>query len=218
MSQRKAAHQGVFLLEVHAAQVAVVLLGNALGMEHIVFQFLFGASGVHHQHRHHEHSLILTLKLLQQRLGVLAVGGEVRGNDVHVIAGTDSLLLFLDLGTVKLRDGVLDGLDGSGLVNGLNVERDDLGGLHIQEVCQHPVTQVGSGDGQIGHGTVKTTHLEGAASMESEGSGSDEVLHRQAGIDQPLPVEQELIGITHVEHGVHQMESLLAVEGMGNHT
>ena len=94
-----------------------MLLGDALGLEHIVFQFLLGASGVQHQKRHHEHSLVLALQFFQKRLRIFAIGSKVRRDNIHVIAGTHRFFLFFDFGTVKLGDGSLDGLNCRSLVN-----------------------------------------------------------------------------------------------------
>lgn len=77
---------------------------------------------------------------------------QVRRNNIHVVTGAHSLFLLLDLGTVKLCDGVLDRLDCGSLVNRLNVHGHNLRGLHIEEISQHTVTQVRCGNRQIGHG------------------------------------------------------------------
>ena len=142
LCQRQAAHQPGFLLKIQTAQVAVMLLGDALCLEHIVLQFLLVASGVQHQKRHHEHSLVLALQFFQKRLRIFAIGSKVRRDNVHVIAGTHSLFLFLDFGTVKLGDGSLDGLNRRSLVNRLDVHGHDLRGFHIQKIRQHTVRQV----------------------------------------------------------------------------
>ena len=211
LCQRQAAHKPLFLLEVQSAEIAVVLLSDTLSLKHIVFQLLFGATGVHHQECHHEHSLILALKLFQESLGILTIGGKVRGDDVHVVTGTHSLFLFLDLGTVKLGNGSFDGLDCRSLVYRLDVHGHDLTGLHIQKVCQHTVADVRSGDCQIRHGTVKTAHLECAVGLESKASRGNKVFYRQPGLHKILPVKEELIGLAHVEHGVHQPKSVLTI-------
>ena len=52
----------------------------------------------------------------------LAVGGEVAGNEVHVVSGPDCLFLLLDLGAVQIGDLPLDRLDGVHLVHGLDVQ------------------------------------------------------------------------------------------------
>ena len=119
-----------------------MLLGDALCLEHIVFQFLLGASGVQHQKRYHEHSLVLALQFFQKRLRIFAIGSKVRRDNIHVIAGTHSLFLFLDFGTVKLGDGSLDGLNRRSLVNRLDVQGHDLRGFHIQKIRQHTVGQI----------------------------------------------------------------------------
>lgn len=66
LCQRQAAHQSGFLLKIQTTQIAVMLLGDALCLEHIVLQFLLGAPGVQHQKCHHEHSLILALQFFQK--------------------------------------------------------------------------------------------------------------------------------------------------------
>ena len=119
-----------------------MLLGNALCLEYVVLQFLLGAPGVQYQKCHHEHSLILTLQFFQKRLRIFAIGSKVRRDNVHVIAGTHSLFLFLDFGTVKLSDGSLDGLNRRSLVNRLDVHGHDLRGFHIQKIRQHTIRQV----------------------------------------------------------------------------
>ena len=111
-----------------------MLLGDAGCLEDIGLQFLLRPSGIHDEKGDQEHALVLALQLLQKRLRILAVGGQVRGNDVHVVTGTDCFLLFLDLGTVKLRDGVLDCLDRFRLVHRLDMQGDDLTGFHVEEV------------------------------------------------------------------------------------
>ena len=111
-----------------------MLLGDTGSLEDIGLQFLLRSSGIHDEKGDQEHSLVLALQLLQKRLRVLAVGGQIRRNDVHVVTGTDCFLLFLDLGTVKLRDCVLDGLDRLCLVHRLDVHGDDLAGFHVEEV------------------------------------------------------------------------------------
>ena len=47
--QRQAAHQALLLLEIKAAQIAVVLLGDGAGLKDVVFQLLLRAPGVQHQ-------------------------------------------------------------------------------------------------------------------------------------------------------------------------
>lgn len=74
-----------------------MLLGNAAGLEDIVLQLLRRSTGIEHEEGQKKHSLILTLQLLQKRLRILSIGGKIRRNDVHVIAGSHRLFLLLDL-------------------------------------------------------------------------------------------------------------------------
>ena len=208
----------MFLLEIQSAQIAVVLLGDTLCLEHIVFQLLFGAPGVHHKKGQHEHPLVLALQFFQKCFCIFAVGGKVRGNDVHVITGTDSLFLFLDLGAVKLCYGSLDGLDCRRLIYRLDVHGHDLAGLHIQKISQHPVGKVRSDNLQIGHRTVDAAHLEGTAVLKGKRCRRNKVLYGQTGFHKILPVKEELIIVTHVEHGVHQTKPFLAVHRGCHHT
>ena len=91
--QRKRGHQPLFLLEVKATQVAVVLLCNAGCLKNVVFQFLFRAPGVQHQKCDKEHPLVLALQFLQQGFGISAIGCQIRRNDVNIIPGADCLFL-----------------------------------------------------------------------------------------------------------------------------
>ena len=138
--------------------------------------------------------------------------------DVHVIAGADSLFLLLNLAAIQFRDGVLDLLDGLVLIDGLDVHGHDFAGIHVQEVLQQLVADIGSGDLQIAHGPVELSHTEDSAAREGKRGRRDVVLYRQAGLGKPLPVKSELLLITHVEHAVHQLESFLAVQQLGSNT
>ena len=99
-TQRQAAHQPFFLLEVEPCQLAVVLLRDGTGLEYIVVQLTRGVSRVQHQEGHEEHSLVPALQILQELFGLGTVGGKVGGNDVHIVSGTDRFFLFLDFGFV----------------------------------------------------------------------------------------------------------------------
>ena len=77
------------------------------------------------------------MQLVQQLFGVLTVGGKVAGENVHVVPGTDSLFLLLNLHGVKVCDFSLDGLDSLGLVDGLHMEIDENPAFGFEEVGQH---------------------------------------------------------------------------------
>ena len=76
-TQGQAAHQPFLRLKVQGHQTAVVLLRGGTGLEHVVVQLLPALRRVHQQERHQEHALIPALEVLQQLLGLLAVGGKV---------------------------------------------------------------------------------------------------------------------------------------------
>ena len=61
---------------------------------------------------------------------------------------TDGFFLFLDLAAVQFRDGALHRLDGTVLVNRLDVHGDDLGRIHVQKILQKLVADVGCRDAQ----------------------------------------------------------------------
>ena len=93
IGQRQRGHKPLLLLVVQSAEIAVVFLRNGAGLKHVIFQFLLGTSGVQHDECHQKHSLVLALQFFQQSLGISAIGGEVRRNDVDVVSGTDCFLL-----------------------------------------------------------------------------------------------------------------------------
>ena len=113
-----------------------MLLGNGVGLKDIGFQLLPGTAGVENQKGEQEHTLVLGLEFFQQGFGIVAVGGEVGRNDVHVITGADSLFLLLNFAAIQLRDGVLDLLDGLVLIDRLDVHGHDFTGIHIQKILQ----------------------------------------------------------------------------------
>ena len=216
--QRQAAHQPLLLLEIQSAQVAVVLLCNAGCLKNVVFQFLFRAPGVQHQKGDKEHPLVLALQFLQKSLGISAVGRQIRRNDVNIISGTDCLLLFLDLAAIQFRDGALDGLDGTVLIDTLNVHGDDLGRIHIQKILQKLVADVGGRDAQKAGGAIDAAHLEGTAVLESKGGGRNGILHGQPAFHKVFPVKVKLGCAVHVEHIVHEFQPLGTIQGFCLHT
>ena len=105
-------------------------------------KLLAAACGVDHDEGQQKHSLVAALQVLQQLLRLRAVGGKVRGDDVHVVSGADGLFLLLDGHFLQIRDLALDGLDGLDLIHGLDVHTDDEGAFHVEEVRQHPVVEL----------------------------------------------------------------------------
>ena len=136
-AQRQAGHKALLLLVVQPDKRAVVLLGHTCRLEHIVAQLLLGVSYIHHQKSQHEKPLVPGLQFVQQLFGVLTVGGKVAGEDIHVVPGTHSLFLLLNLHGVKVCYLPFDGFDGLGLVNGLHMEIDENPAFRFEEVGQH---------------------------------------------------------------------------------
>ena len=75
--QRQATHQTLLLLEVKAAQFAVVLLRNADRLKHISLQLLFGFAGVQDKECHQKHSFVLRLQLFQKSLCITAISCQI---------------------------------------------------------------------------------------------------------------------------------------------
>ena len=136
-TQRKAGHKALLLLVVQPDKGAVVLLRHTRRLEHIVAQLLLGVGHIQHKKGQHEKPFVPGLQFVQQLFGVLAVSGKVAGQDVHVVPGTDSLFLLLNLHGVKVCDLPLDGFDGLGLVDGLHMEIDENAAFRFEEVGQH---------------------------------------------------------------------------------
>ena len=165
-----------------------------------------------------EHPLVLALQFLQQGFCISAVGCQIRRNDVNVIPGTDGFFLLLDLAAIQFRDGALDGLDGTVLIDTLNVHGDNLGRIHIEEVFQQLVADVGCRDAQKACGAKDATHLKGAAVLEGKGGRRNGILHRKAAFRKVFPVKVKLAGTVHVEHIVHEFQPLDTIQGLCLHT
>ena len=207
-------HHAIFLLEIQLRQLTVVLLCNTLCSHAVDVQLTLVVGGVHQQEGNKEHLLITALKVLQDTLGFGAIGGQVTGDDVHVVSGADCLLLFVDLALVKVGNLALDHPDSFCLIKGLDVHGDDQAGFEIQEVRQHTVVQFGREDLKERYRTDFFAHGEDAAVPELEGAGGDEVLGGQSTGRKPVPVEHETVRGIHVEDAVHQLQSSSAVQGL----
>ena len=217
MAQGEGGHQGLLLLKVQPDELAVVFLGDAGRLEHVIVQLPLAVRRVQHQERHQKHSLIPALEVLQELFGFRAVGGEVGRDDVHVVPRADRLFLLVDLGPVQVGDLPLHRLDGADLVHGLDVQVDDQAAFHVQKVRQHPVIQLRGQDLQERGRAVQLPHAEHPPILELEGAGGDEVLGGQAGGGQPVPGEAERFLSVHVEDAVEQTQALYPVHGGGGH-
>ena len=207
----------MLLLVVQPPQGAVVLLGDASRLEHVVLQLLPRLRRVHHQHRHQEHPLIPGLQVLQKRLGLRAIGGEIRGDDVHIVSASDGLFLLLNGHFLQIGDLPLHIFNGRALVNGLDMERDHHAAFQVQEVRQHPVGQLRGQDLQEGHCPVGPADLEHPAILEGEAVRGDEVLAGKAGLADRVPGEPEFLVVRWVEHLMEDGQPLIAIEGVRPH-
>ena len=176
--QRQAAHQSLLLPEVQPDKLAVILLRDAGGLEHVVSELWNAVRDVEHKECQQEHSLIARLQLLQQLFCFRAVGGKVAWNNVHVVAAADSLFLFLDLHAVKVGDLALDSLDGGNLIDRLNVHRDDERTFHIQKIRQHPVIQFWREDLQKRNRAALLPDAKVISFGKFKGAWRNEVLNR----------------------------------------
>ena len=128
-----------------------------------------------------------------------------------------AFLLFLDLAAIQFRDGALHRLDGTVLVNGLDVHGDDLAGIHIQKILQQLVADVGCRDAQKAGGAKDAAHLERPGVFEGKGGGCNGILHRKPAFHEVFPVKVKLAGTVHVEHIVHEFQPLDTVQGFCLH-
>ena len=120
--------------------------------------------------------------------------------DVDIISGTDGFFLLLDLAAIQFRDGALHRLDGTVLVNGLDVHGDDLGRIHVQKVLQKLVADVGGRDAQKTGGAVDAAHLERPGIFEGKGGGRNGILHGKTAVHKVFPIKVKLGCTVHVEH------------------
>jgi len=215
--QRQRGHKPLLLLEIQPAQIAVVLLGDGAGLKDIVFQLLLRAPSVQHQKSDEEHPLVLALQLFEQSFRIPSVSCQIGRNDVNIIPGTDGFFLLLDLAAVQFRDGALHRLNGTILVNGLDVHGNDLGRIHVQKILQELVADVGCRDAQKAGSAKDTAHLEGAAVFEGKGGRGNGVFYGKAAFYEVFPVKVELAGTVHVEHIVHEFQPLGTVQGLCLH-
>ena len=136
-AQRQAGHKALLLLVVQPDKRAVVLLGHTCRLEHIVSQLLLGVGHVQHQKGQHEKPLVPGLQFIQQLFGILAVGGKVAGQYIHIVPGTNSLFLLLNLHGIKVGNLPFNRLDSLGLVDGLHMEIDENAAFRFEKVGQH---------------------------------------------------------------------------------
>ena len=181
-------------------------------MEDVVVELPGRVRRIENEESQQEHSLIAGLQILQQLLGLCAVGGKVGRDNVHVVPGADSFFLFFDFGFVQIGDLAFDGLDGVDLIHGLHMEVDEDAALHIQKIRQHPVIQLRCQNLHKADRAELFAHAEHPAGLELKGAGRDKVLGRQPGGSQPVPREAERFLLVHPQNVVHDVQALEAVQ------
>ena len=186
-TQGQTAHKSFFLLKIQSGQLAVVFLCNGTCLEHIVFQLTLRVCGVQNQECHKEHTLISALQVLKQLLGFCAVGSKVRGNDVHIVSGANSLFLFFDLGTVEISNLSLNRFDCLDLIQRTDMEIDDQGAFHVQKIRKHTVVQFRGEDLDERNSTELLAHTEHLSGTELKGTRCNKILGGQARRSQPVP-------------------------------
>ena len=210
-SQRQAAHQPFLLLKVKPGKLAVIFLCNAGCLEHIIAELLFTVCGIEHEESHKEHTLIPALQVLQDFLRLIAVGCEVRGDDVHVVPASDRLFLFLNGHLLQIGDFAFNRLDCLSLVNRLDVHGNNQAGFHIQKIGKHTVVEFGGEDLQEGHSAQLFPNAKISTITEHERGRSDKVLHGETARSKPVPFKMEVHLFVHVEHTVHECQPLFSV-------
>ena len=142
VGQRQAAHGSLLLLEVQGHHRAVVSLCDAGRLQGNVFQQPFTVGNMEENEGDKEHSFVAALQIVQQLFGLGAVGGQIGRDNVHIIAGADSLLLLVDLALIQICDFSLDVLDRLGLIQGLDMHTDHKVCLHIQELGEDSILKL----------------------------------------------------------------------------
>jgi hypothetical protein len=98
------------------------------------------------------------------------------------------------------------------------VHGDDLAGIHIEEVFQQLVADVGCRDAQKTGGAVDAAHLERPGIFEGKGGGRNGILHGKPAFHKVFPVKMKFAGTVHIEHIVHEFQPLDTVQGLCLHT
>ena len=107
---------------------------------------------------------------------------------------------------------MFDGFDGLVLVNGLDVHGNDLAGIHIKEILQKLVAQVRSRNIQETDRPEDAAHLKGTAVLKCQCSRGNGILYGQTAGHKVFPVEMKLVGSIHVQHPMHQPQTLRTVQ------
>lgn len=105
------------------------------------------------------------------RLSVRQVVSRVilRGSPLRYTTQCPIWAHLLDFAAIQFRDGALDGLDGTVLIDTLDVHGNDLRGIHVQKILQKLVADVGCRDAQKAGSAKDAAHLERPGIFEGKG-------------------------------------------------
>ena len=99
----------------------------------------------------------------------------------------------------------------------MDMQRHENVALHIQQICENAVIQLRGVDLQEVGLPKGVAHAEAVAGFELKAAGRDKIFDREAGGDEPLPVEAEGLGSPNMEDAVQQTEPRLAGQGRCRH-
>ena len=191
VAEGQTGHKALFLLEVQSLQKAVVLLHDTRYGEQVVVQLSAGGGGIYHKEGQKKHSLVAALQIIQQVLGVLTESNEVRRKNIHVVTASDGLFLFLHLHFVNIADFALDGFDGLGLIDGLNVHGNGHFSVHLQQLGKELVGEFGGHDLHIGSRSPSGAHAKQPGLAEVKAGRGNKIFRPHSGLGYHIPCEAE---------------------------
>ena len=173
---------------------------------------------VEEQEGQHEHALVALFQRVHLAFHVRAIGHQAARQDIHVIAGSDSLLLFLNLCTIQIGNHAPQPLERFHLVDGTDMHGRHHVRLNRKKIREHIVFQTRCKNLHHGNRAMLLAHAEGMRLAEIKAAGCDKILGIQAGGQQPAPIKIETLMRIHMEHAVHDPKPFLAIERFSCHT
>ena len=217
IGQRQAAHKALLLQIIQTVQSAVELLSDTSSLKHSTIQFLLGLGCIKEQHRNKEHTLITTLQIIQNLLGLAAISCKVTRNNFHIITRPHSFLLFLDFHTIQIGNFAFDQFDSFQLIYRLHMNADHQIFVHVQKLGQHLIRQFRGKDVQIGCSTIGVTHHKILAALEQETGRGNEVLCGHTALQDAVIAEIELLLFLLMKGFVHDLKPFHAIQRVGFH-
>ena len=215
--QRQAAHKALLLQIIQTVQCAVELLRDTSSLKHSTIQLLLGLCCIKEQHRNKEHTLITTLQIIQNLLGLAAISCKVTRNNFHIITRPHSFLLFLDFHTIQVGNFAFDKFDSFQLIYRLHMNADHQIFVHVQKLGQHLIRQFRGKDVQIGCSTISIPHHKVLAAFEQETGRGNEVLGGHAALQDAVIAEIELVLFFLMKGFVHDLKPFHTVQWIGFH-